>query len=187
MLKRISACYTSSRSVPLAPTTVEPAGASITLPGLSVPTYPLAGTHRLHHIPNLCPACKQIDTRIIAVAERYTLLANFWDLEGSAIECRFCALLAQAIKDNANLGLETTPIALGFTRKDACSLCLALEAGILRVYLASRPSKITDDGFTLAEFRVYLDEDAGFRNEISGEVASILLVLEDCVNKLRAH
>ncbi|KAH6855641.1 heterokaryon incompatibility protein-domain-containing protein [Chaetomium sp. MPI-CAGE-AT-0009] len=173
MLKRIFSSHTRSdsapvrtvQSVPVRPADVEAAVGPTTR--LSVPTYPLAGTHRLHHIHNLCPACRRIDTRIIAVSERYTLLANFWDLEGSAVGCRFCALLVQALKDSDNQDIDTTLAALGLIRNvDACSLCLSLDAGILRAYVAPRSSKITDDGFTLAQFKVYLDEDAGLREEI---------------------
>ncbi|KAK4032695.1 heterokaryon incompatibility protein-domain-containing protein, partial [Parachaetomium inaequale] len=142
MLKRIFSSQTPS---PPRPAAVEAAV------GLTVPTYPLAGTHRLHHIPELCPACKQIDTRVIAVSERYTLLTNFWDLEVSAIDCRFCALLVQTLRENDNRDIDTTLAALGLTRKDSCSLCLSLEAGILRVYVAPCCSKITDYGVTLAE------------------------------------
>lgn len=171
MLKRILSSYTSSGSVPLTPAAVKPDDAAVGLRELSAPTYPLAGTHRLHHIPSLCPACKQIDTRVIAASERYVLLANFWNLEGSAIHCRFCALLVQAFKDNNNLDIETILAGLGFTPKNTCSLCLALDAGVLRVYVAPPSNKTTDDGFTLAEFQVYLDEDAGLGQEILGKVA----------------
>lgn len=169
MFTRIRASYTSSGPLPLRPALVEAAGGPS---GLSVPTYPLAGTHRLHHVSELCPSCKQIDTRTIAVSERYILLANFWDLEGSAIDCRFCGLLMQTLKENGNTDIDTTLAAFGLQRNDPCSLCLSLDAGVLRVYVATRSTRITDDGYTLAEFQVYLDEYAGLSAQSLGEIVS---------------
>jgi hypothetical protein len=80
-------------------------------------------------------------------------------------------LLVQTLRENNKQDIDTTLAALGLTRKDSCSLCLSLEAGILRVYVAPSSSKLTEDGVNLAEFHVYLDEGAGLGEEDSGEVA----------------
>ncbi len=134
-----------------------------------MPTSPSAGTHRPNHRPNICDACKRIDTRVIEASERYTLLTNFWDLEESSTYCRFCAMLFQTLRGRDNQDIDTTLAALGLTRKDPCSLCLSLDAGILRVYVAPFPRTTADYAFTLAKFNVYLDEGAGSVAEILGE------------------
>lgn len=139
--------------------------------GVGALTYHLTKAHRLHQIPRLCSACSKIDIRAVAVSERYVLLTDLWGLEKSATGCRFCAFLIQTLRGkdrHDDVGAALAPF--GLTRKHSCSLCLSLEAGILRVYVVAYPDEIGCDGFSLAEFPVYLDEGASSVGEVLGEM-----------------
>jgi hypothetical protein len=138
------------------------------------PTYYTSKTHGLHQLPcwALCSSCKKINSRVIADSECYVLLNDCWHLKKSAIGCRFCAFVYQALDHDLEAALAGHGLAkvrFGLPRTRSYPLCLSLEAGVLRAYVVA-PSKSskTERCLNLAEFSVYLSEDDSIGNRSLG-------------------